>query len=120
MLWLYIKLTNNEVKQSRHKFEYRTINLDIRNISFRQGYYYFQNFENRFLLGGGQVWVQEKPQPISTNRGIKNRFGALTIICKSECKIALSLERELGLGNTKVYSFWYPVCGVVSVEWVLR
>lgn len=103
------KLTNNEVKPARAQvlITEPIKNLDIRGtFHLDKGYYYFRNFENRILLGGGRNldFEAETTTNLSQTEKIQNRLEELlknVILPNQEFKIAHRWSGIMGIGNSK-------------------
>lgn len=103
------KLTNNEVKPARAQvlITEPIDNLDIKGtFHLDKGYYYFRNFENRILLGGGRNldFEGETTTELAQTEIIQNRLEELlknVILPHQEYKIAHRWSGIMGLGNSK-------------------
>ncbi|MBY0487489.1 MAG: FAD-binding oxidoreductase [Flavobacteriaceae bacterium] len=103
------KLTNNEVKPARAQvlITEPIKNLDIRGtFHLDKGYYYFRNFEDRILLGGGRNldFEGETTTELTQTEKIQNRLEELlknVILPNQEFKIAHRWSGIMGIGNSK-------------------
>jgi glycine/D-amino acid oxidase-like deaminating enzyme len=103
------KLTNNEVKPARAQvlITEKIKNLDIRGtFHLDKGYYYFRNFEDRILLGGGRNldFEGETTTELTQTEKIQNRLEELlknVILPNQEFKIAHRWSGIMGIGNSK-------------------
>ena len=103
------KLTNNEVKPARAQvlITEPIANLDIKGtFHLDKGYYYFRNFEDRILLGGGRNldFEGETTTELNQTEKIQNRLEALlknVILPNQEFKIAHRWSGIMGIGNSK-------------------
>ena len=118
------QLTNNEVKPARAQvlITEPIPNLDIKGtFHLDKGYYYFRNFENRILLGGGRNldFEGETTTDLSQTEKIQNRLEQLlkeVILPDQEFKIAHRWSGIMGIGSHKspIVSQWSEnvYCGV--------
>jgi glycine/D-amino acid oxidase-like deaminating enzyme len=103
------KLTNNAVKPARAQvlITEPIPNLDIRGtFHLDKGYYYFRNFEDRILLGGGRNldFEGETTTDLSQTEKIQNRLEELlknVILPNQEFKIAHRWSGIMGIGSHK-------------------
>ncbi len=103
------KLTNDEVKPARAQvlITEPIKNLDIRGaFHLDKGYYYFRNFEDRILLGGGRNldFEGEATTELTQTEKIQNRLEELlknVILPNQEFKIAHRWSGIMGIGNSK-------------------
>lgn len=103
------QLTNNAVKPARAQvlITEPIPNLDIRGtFHLDKGYYYFRNFEDRILLGGGRNldFEGETTTDLSQTEKIQNRLEQLlkeVILPNQEYKIAHRWSGIMGIGTHK-------------------
>jgi glycine/D-amino acid oxidase-like deaminating enzyme len=103
------QITNNEVRPARAQvlITEPIPNLDIRGtFHLDKGYYYFRNFEDRILLGGGRNldFEGETTTDLSQTNLIQNRLEELlknVILPHQEYKIAHRWSGIMGMGNSK-------------------
>lgn len=103
------KITNNEVKPARAQvlITEPIKNLDIKGtFHLDKGYYYFRNFENRILLGGGRNLDFEGETTTEFNQTeiIQNKLEELlknVILPNTIFKIAHRWSGIMGIGNSK-------------------
>ena len=103
------KLTNNEVKPARAQvlITEPIANLDIKGtFHLDKGYYYFRNFEDRILLGGGRNldFEGETTTDLSQTEKIQNKLEDLlknVILPNQEFKIAHRWSGIMGIGAHK-------------------
>ena len=103
------QLTNNEVKPARAQvlITEPIPNLDIKGtFHLDKGYYYFRNFENRILLGGGRNldFEGETTTELAQTEIIQNKLEELlknVILPHQEFKIAHRWSGIMGMGNSK-------------------
>lgn len=103
------QLTNNQVKPARAQvlITEPIPNLDIRGtFHLDKGYYYFRNFENRILLGGGRNldFEGETTTEFAQTEKIQNRLDQLlkdVILPQQEVKIAHRWSGIMGMGASK-------------------
>ncbi len=103
------KLTNNAVKPARAQvlITEPIPNLDIRGtFHLDKGYYYFRNFEDRILLGGGRNldFEGETTTDLSQTEKIQNRLEELlknVILPNQEFQIAHRWSGIMGIGSHK-------------------
>jgi glycine/D-amino acid oxidase-like deaminating enzyme len=103
------KLTNNEVKPARAQVLITDPidNLDIKGtFHIEKGYYYFRNFENRILFGGGRNLDFEGETTIELNQTeiIQNKLEEIlkeVILPNQEYTIAHRWSGIMGIGNSK-------------------
>jgi glycine/D-amino acid oxidase-like deaminating enzyme len=118
------QLTNNEVKPARAQvlITEPIANLDIKGtFHLDKGYYYFRNFEDRILLGGGRNldFEGETTTDLSQTEKIQNKLEDLlknVILPNQEFQIAHRWSGIMGIGahkNPIVYQLSNNVyCGV--------
>lgn len=102
-------LTNNEVKPARAQvlITEPIPNLDIKGtFHLDKGYYYFRNFENRILFGGGRNldFEGETTTELGQTTTIQNRLEQLlreVILPQYDFKIAHRWSGIMGMGNSK-------------------
>ena len=102
-------LTNNAVKPARAQVLITDPipNLDIKGtFHLDKGYYYFRNFENRILLGGGRNldFEGETTTELSQTEKIQNKLEDLlknVILPNQEFKIAQRWSGIMGIGTHK-------------------
>lgn len=102
-------LTNNEVKPARAQVLITDPieNLDIKGtFHLDKGYYYFRNFENRILIGGGRNldFEGETTTKLEQTDLIQNKLEELlknVILPNQEFKIAHRWSGIMGMGNSK-------------------
>ena len=103
------QLTNNAVKPARAQV---LITEPIPNLDFRgtfhldKGYYYFRNFENRILLGGGRNldFEGETTTDLNQTEKIQNKLEELlknVILPNQEFQIAHRWSGIMGIGSQK-------------------
>lgn len=103
------KLTNNEVKPARAQvlITEPIANLDIKGtFHLDKGYYYFRNFEDRILLGGGRNldFEGETTTDLSQTEKIQNKLEDLlknVILPNQEFQIAHRWSGIMGIGAHK-------------------
>ena len=103
------ELTNNEVKPARAQvlITEPIENLDIKGtFHIDKGYYYFRNFENRILLGGGRNldFEGETTTEFAQTEKIQNKLENLlkeVILPNQDFKIAHRWSGIMGIGNSK-------------------
>ncbi|WP_395043439.1 NAD(P)/FAD-dependent oxidoreductase [Flavobacterium sp.] len=103
------ELTNNEVKPARAQvlITEPIENLDIKGtFHLDKGYYYFRNFENRILIGGGRNldFDTENTTQFGETIIIQNKLEQLlkeVILPNQDFKIAHRWSGIMGLGNSK-------------------
>jgi glycine/D-amino acid oxidase-like deaminating enzyme len=103
------QLTNNAVKPARAQvlITEPIPNLDIKGtFHLDKGYYYFRNFEDRILLGGGRNldFDGETTTDLSQTEKIQNRLEQLlkeVILPDQEFKIAHRWSGIMGIGSHK-------------------
>lgn len=103
------QLTNNAVQPARAQvlITEPIPNLDIRGtFHLDKGYYYFRNFENRILLGGGRNldFEGETTTDLSQTEKIQNKLEELlknVILPNQEFKIAHRWSGIMGMGTQK-------------------
>ncbi|WP_298397658.1 FAD-binding oxidoreductase [Flavobacterium sp.] len=103
------QLTNNAVQPARAQvlITEPIANLDIRGtFHLDKGYYYFRNFENRILLGGGRNldFEGETTTDLSQTEKIQNKLEELlknVILPNQEFKIAHRWSGIMGMGIQK-------------------
>lgn len=103
------QLTNNAVKPARAQvlITEPIPNLDIKGtFHLDKGYYYFRNFEDRILLGGGRNldFEAETTTELSQTEKIQNRLEELlknVILPNKEFKIAHRWSGIMGIGSSK-------------------
>ena len=103
------KITNNEVKPARAQvlITEPIENLDIKGtFHLDKGYYYFRNFENRILLGGGRNLDFEGENTTEFNQTeiIQNKLEELlknVILPNTDFNIAHRWSGIMGIGNSK-------------------
>lgn len=103
------QLTNNAVKPARAQvlITKPIPNLDIRGTFHLDcGYYYFRNFENRILLGGGRNldFDGETTTDLSQTEKIQNRLEELVknvILPKQDFEIEHRWSGIMGIGSSK-------------------
>jgi len=103
------QLTNNAVKPARAQvlITEPIPNLDIRGtFHLDKGYYYFRNFEDRILLGGGRNldFEGETTTDLSQTEKIQNRLEELlknVILPNQEFQIAHRWSGIMGMGTSK-------------------
>jgi len=103
------ELTNTEVKPARAQvlITEPIPNLDIKGtFHIDKGYYYFRNFENRILLGGGRNldFKGEATTEFGQTELIQNRLEQLlkeVILPNQEVKIEHRWSGIMGLGSSK-------------------
>jgi glycine/D-amino acid oxidase-like deaminating enzyme len=103
------QLTNNEVKPARAQvlITEPIANLDIKGtFHLDKGYYYFRNFEDRILLGGGRNldFEGETTTDLSQTEKIQNKLEDLlknVILPNQEFKIAHRWSGIMGIGSHK-------------------
>ncbi len=103
------KLTNNEVKPARAQvlITEPIANLDIKGtFHLDKGYYYFRNFEDRILLGGGRNldFEGETTTNLSQTEKIQNKLEDLlknVILPNQEFQIAHRWSGIMGIGAHK-------------------
>lgn len=103
------QLTNNEVKPARAQvlITEPIANLDIKGtFHLDKGYYYFRNFEDRILLGGGRNldFEGETTTDLSQTEKIQNKLEDLlknVILPNQEFKIAHRWSGIMGIGAHK-------------------
>jgi glycine/D-amino acid oxidase-like deaminating enzyme len=103
------QLTNNEVKPARAQvlITEPIANLDIKGtFHLDKGYYYFRNFEDRILLGGGRNldFEGETTTDFSQTEKIQNKLEDLlknVILPSQEFKIAHRWSGIMGIGAHK-------------------
>ena len=103
------ELTNNAVKPARAQvlITEPIPNLDIKGtFHLDKGYYYFRNFEDRILLGGGRNldFEGETTTSLSQTDLIQNRLEELlknVILPNQDFKIAHRWSGIMGMGNSK-------------------
>lgn len=103
------KLTNNEVKPGRAQvlITEPIANLDIKGtFHLDKGYYYFRNFEDRILLGGGRNldFEGETTTDLSQTEKIQNKLEDLlknVILPNQEFQIAHRWSGIMGIGAHK-------------------
>ena len=103
------ELTNNEVKPARAQvlITEPIPNLDIKGtFHLDKGYYYFRNFENRILIGGGRNldFETENTTEFGETEIIQNRLEKLlkeVILPNHNFQIAHRWSGIMGLGNSK-------------------
>jgi glycine/D-amino acid oxidase-like deaminating enzyme len=103
------QLTNNAVKPARAQvlITEPISNLDIRGtFHLDKGFYYFRNFEDRILLGGGRNldFEGESTTDLSQTETIQNRLETLlkeVILPNKEFKIAHRWSGIMGIGAHK-------------------
>lgn len=103
------KLTNNAVKPARAQvlITEPIENLDIQGtFHLDKGYYYFRNFENRILLGGGRNldFEGETTTELAQTEKIQNKLEELlknVILPNREYKIAHRWSGIMGMGTSK-------------------
>ncbi len=103
------KLTNNAVKPARAQvlITEPIPNLDIKGtFHLDKGYYYFRNFENRILLGGGRNldFEGETTTEFNQTEKIQNRLEQLlkeVILPQYDFQIAHRWSGIMGLGSSK-------------------
>lgn len=102
-------LTNNQVKPARAQvlITHPIPNLDIKGtFHLDKGYYYFRNFENRILLGGGRNldFEGETTTQLNQTSHIQNRLEQLlraVILPGHDVKIAHRWSGIMGMGASK-------------------
>ncbi len=102
-------ITNNEVKPARAQvlITKPIENLDIKGtFHLDKGYYYFRNFENRILLGGGRNldFETENTTQFGETEIIQNKLEELlkeVILPNQDFKIAHRWSGIMGMGNSK-------------------
>jgi glycine/D-amino acid oxidase-like deaminating enzyme len=102
-------LTNNAVKPARAQvlITEPIPNLDIKGtFHLDKGYYYFRNFEDRILLGGGRNldFEGETTTDLSQTEKIQNKLEDLlknVILPNQEYKIAHRWSGIMGIGSHK-------------------
>ena len=103
------QLTNNEVKPARAQvlITQPIANLDIKGtFHLDKGYYYFRNFEDRILLGGGRNldFEGETTTDLSQTEKIQNKLEDLlknVILPNQEFQIAHRWSGIMGIGAHK-------------------
>jgi len=103
------QLTNNAVKPARAQvlITESIPNLDIKGtFHLDKGYYYFRNFEDRILLGGGRNldFDGETTTDLSQTEKIQNRLEQLlkeVILPNQEFKVAHRWSGIMGIGSHK-------------------
>lgn len=103
------KLTRNEVRPARAQvlITEPIPDLDIRGtFHLDRGYYYFRNFENRILLGGGRNldFAGETTTELEITEKIQNRLDQLlkeVILPGKTFEIAHRWSGIMGIGNSK-------------------
>ena len=103
------QLTNNEVKPARAQvlITEPIANLDIKGtFHLDKGYYYFRNFEDRILLGGGRNldFEGETTTDLSQTEKIQNKLEDLlknVILPNQEFQIAHRWSGIMGIGALK-------------------
>lgn len=103
------QLTNNEVKPARAQvlITEPIDNLDIKGtFHIEKGYYYFRNFENRLLLGGGRNldFEGETTTELNQTEIIQKKLEELlkeVILPNQEFTIAHRWSGIMGIGNSK-------------------
>jgi glycine/D-amino acid oxidase-like deaminating enzyme len=103
------QLTNNEVKPARAQvlITEPIANLDIKGtFHLDKGYYYFRNFEDRILLGGGRNldFEGETTTDLSQTEKIQNKLEDLlknVILPNQEFNIAHRWSGIMGIGSHK-------------------
>ena len=103
------KITNNEVKPARAQvlITEPIENLDIKGtFHLDKGYYYFRNFENRILIGGGRNldFDTENTTQFGQTEIVQNKLEALlkeVILPNKDFKIAYRWSGIMGMGNSK-------------------
>ncbi len=103
------QITNNAVKPARAQvlITEPIPNLDVRGtFHLDKGYYYFRNFEDRILLGGGRNldFEGETTTDLSQTEKIQNKLEALlknVILPHQEFKIAHRWSGIMGIGSHK-------------------
>ncbi len=103
------QLTNNEVKPARAQvlITEPIANLDIKGtFHLDKGYYYFRNFENRILLGGGRNldFEGETTTELAQTEKIQNKLEDLlknVILPNQEFEIAHRWSGIMGIGAHK-------------------
>ena len=103
------QLTNNQVKPARAQVLITTpiSNLDIKGtFHLDKGYYYFRNFENRILLGGGRNldFEGETTTEFNQTEKIQNRLEQLlkeVILPNHDFQIAHRWSGIMGMGSSK-------------------
>jgi glycine/D-amino acid oxidase-like deaminating enzyme len=103
------QLTNNAVKPARAQvlITEPIPNLDIKGtFHLDKGYYYFRNFEDRILLGGGRNldFEAETTTELSQTEKIQNRLEELlknVILPNKEFQIAHRWSGIMGIGSSK-------------------
>jgi glycine/D-amino acid oxidase-like deaminating enzyme len=103
------QLTNNEVKPARAQvlITEPIANLDIKGtFHLDKGYYYFRNFEDRILLGGGRNldFEGETTTDLSQTEKIQNKLEDLlknVILPNQEFQIAHRWSGIMGIGAHK-------------------
>ena len=102
-------ITNNEVKPARAQvlITEPIKNLDIKGtFHLDKGYYYFRNFENRILLGGGRNldFETENTTQFGETEIIQNKLEQLlkeVILPNKDFKISHRWSGIMGMGNSK-------------------
>ncbi len=103
------QLTNNAVKPARAQvlITEPIPNLDLKGtFHLDKGYYYFRNFENRILLGGGRNldFEGETTTEFNQTEKIQNRLEQLlkeVILPNSDFQIAHRWSGIMGMGSSK-------------------
>ncbi|MFM2230374.1 MAG: hypothetical protein RL607_1632 [Bacteroidota bacterium] len=103
------KLTSNQVRPARAQvlITEPIADLDIRGtFHLDRGYYYFRNFENRILLGGGRNldFEGETTTELKITEKIQKRLDELlseVILPGKEVQIAHRWSGIMGIGNSK-------------------
>ncbi len=103
------EITNNEVKPARAQvlITEPIENLDIKGtFHLDKGYFYFRNFENRILLGGGRNldFETENTTQFGETEIIQNKLEELlkeVILPNQDFKIAHRWSGIMGMGNSK-------------------